>query len=206
MTDGSVDRKRLEEIFEINRHFLDLIVSQWSSKGGKQYGLPADLCERIQGLNQSQREIVATVPLLMVTATRGAVENAGHVRDMEQQQRHTFQKNEVSEQVFNATLMTWLTQDAQQEHSLSSLWLGTSDSGDESVRELNFGDIQSLAPFAGSILHARFADRPNVWKDLIRAAESNDPQRQQIARLAVLPHSYPIPKKPRSLRWRKRRK
>lgn len=183
------ERRRLEEIHEINRRFLELIALQ---AGDEKYGLPGDLCERIRGLRAAQIDAVAGVPLLLVTATRRGVEKAGNVRDREDRRPQTYGKNEVAEQVFTAALMTWLTQDAQQHHSLASLWLGTRDGEGEPVRALNFGDIQNLAPYADIILGARFADRPKVWLDLIRAAESDDARRQQLARLAVLPHSYPV--------------
>ena len=184
-------RKRLDEIHEINRRFLELIAFQ---QDGEKFGLSGDLCTRLRGLRDSQIDIVAGVPLLLVTATRRGVEKAGSVRDREDRRPLTYGKNEVAEQVFTAALMTWLTQDAQQQHSLASLWLGTGDGEGEPVRALNFGDIQNLAPYADVILGARFADRPKVWLDLIRAAESNDARRQQLARLAVLPHSYPVTK------------
>lgn len=189
MTAGSEERRRLEEIHEINRRFLELIATQANER---KYGLSADLCERIRALGDSQLDIVAAVPLLLVTASRRGVEKAGHVRDMENRHSRTYGKIEVAEQVFTAALMTWLTRDAQQNHSLASLWLGTRRGEGEPVGALSFGDIQNLAPFADIILGARFADRPDVWHDLIRAAESNDSRRQRLARLALLPHSYPI--------------
>ena len=189
MTAGSEERTRLKEIHEINRRFLDLIANQANERN---YGLPAELCKRIRALGDSQLDIVAGVPLLLVTASRRGVEKAGQVRDMENRHPRTYARNEVAEQVFTAALMTWLTQDAQQHHSLASLWLGARRGEGEPVGELSFGDIQSLAPYADIILSARFADRPDVWFDLIRAAESDDPRRHRLARLAMLPHSYPI--------------
>lgn len=197
MAVGLEERKRLEEIHEINRRFLKLIVPHSERERVGKYGLPAELCERIRALRASQRYVLASVPLLLVTATRRAVEQAGKVRDMENNHSRTYNKNEVAEQIFTVALMTWLTQDAQQQHTLASLWLGTERGEGEPVRELNFGDIQHLAPHADRILGARFADRPKVWLDLIRAAESDDPRRHQLARLAVLPHSYPITKRDR---------
>ena len=195
MTGAIEERKRLDEIHEINRRFLELITLQ---SDGEKFGLSAELCERIRRLGDSQLDLVAGVPLLLVTATRRGVEEAGHVRDMENPSPRTYDKIEVAAQVFTAALMTWLAQDAQQYHTLASLWLGTRDRECEPVRALNFGDIQNLAPYANIILSARFANRPKVWLDLIRAAESNDLRRQQLARLAVLPHSYPIeqPRRP----------
>ncbi|MDE0680739.1 MAG: hypothetical protein OXI11_11105 [Gammaproteobacteria bacterium] len=196
MAVGLEERKRLEEIHEINRHFLELIVLHTARERAGKYGLSADLCERIRDLGASQLDVLASVPLLLVTATRRAVEQAGNVRDMERERPRIYDKNDVAEQTFTAALMTWLTQDAQQHHSLASLWLGTEAGEGEPLRELNFDEIQKLAPYADTILNARFADRPKLWLDLIRAAESDDPRRHQIARLAVLPHSYPITKKP----------
>lgn len=202
MAGGSEERRRLEEIHEINRHFLELIALQANEE---KYGLSADLCERIRQLSDSQLDIVAGVPLLLVTATRRGVEEAGTVRDMESRRPRTYGKDEVAEQVFTAALMTWLTQDAQQTHSLASLWLGKMGGEGGPARVLSFGDIQDLAPYADIILSARFTDRPKLWLDLIRAARSNDTRRQQLARLAVLPHSYPItkPRRPGPGRGRK---
>ena len=202
MTAGSQERRRLEEIHEINRRFLELIAIEANERN---YGLPADLCDRIRALGDSQIDIVAGVPLLLVTASRRGVEKAGQVRDMENRHPRTYGKTEVAEQVFTAALMTWLTQDAQQNHSLASLWLGTRRGEGEPVGALSFGDIQNLAPYADIILSARFADRPDVWRDLIRAAESNDSRRQRLARLAMLPHSYPVAKPGRRGSGRRRK-
>lgn len=196
MAVGLEERKRIEEIHEINRRFLELIVLHAGAERAGKYGLSADLCERIRELGASRLDVLASVPLLLVTATRRSVEQAGHVRDMENEPPRSYDKKEVAEQVFTAALMTWLTQDAQQQHSMASLWLGTEAGDGEPLRELNFDEIQKLAPYADTILDARFADRPKLWFDLIRAAESDDPRRHQIARLAVLSHSYPITKKP----------
>ena len=196
MAVGLEERKRLEEIHEINRHFLELIVLHTANERVGKYGLSADLCERIRELGASQLDVLASVPLLLVTATRRAVEQAGNVRDMENEQPRIYDKIEVAEQIFTVALMTWLTQDAQQHHSLASLWLGSEGGEGEPLRELNFDEIQKLAPYADMILNARFADRPKLWLDLILAAVSDDPRRHQLARLAVLPHSYPITKKP----------
>lgn len=206
MADESEERKRLEEIFEINRRFVDLIAQLDGDAAGGRYGLPEELCGEIRALTDTQRDLVASVPLLLVTVTRGAVEKAETVRDSEQEKHRGLRGHEAAEQVFGAALMTWLTQDAQQKHTLSSLWLGATGHEGEPVRDLNFGDIQGLAPHAGSILKARFADRPKVWRDLLGAARSDDPQRQHLARLAVLPHSYPVRGKTGPGSWRKRRR
>ena len=206
MADGSEERKRLDEIFEINRRFVDLIAEQGGGAAPGRYGLPEELCSEIRALTPSQRDVVAGVPLLLVTVTRGAVEKAGTVRDSEDPGRRSFHRTEAAEQVFGAALITWLTQDAQQSHTLSSLWLGAARSEGEPVRNLNFGDIQSLAPHSASILKARFADRPKVWRELLQAARSGDPERQHLARLAVLPHSYPLRKNSGPGSWRKRQR
>lgn len=206
MADESEERKRLEEIFEINRRFVDLIARNDGNEAAGRYGLPDELCGEIRALTDSQRDLVASVPLLLVTVTRGAVEKAETVRDSEERTHRGFRGSDAAEQVFGAALMTWLTQDAQQKHTLSSLWLGAPGSEGEPVRDLNFGDIQGLAPHSGTILKARFADRPKVWRDLLEAARSDDPQRQHLARLAVLPHSYPVSATTGPGSWRRRRR
>lgn len=206
MADESEERKRLEEIFEINRRFVDLIARLDHDTAGGRYGLPEELCREIRALTDSQRDLVASVPLLLVTVTRGAVETAETVRDSEEGEDRGMLGNEAAEQVFGAALMTWLTQDAQQKHTLSSLWLGAAGQEGEPVRNLNFGDIQGLAPHSGSILKARFADRLKVWTELLEAARSDDPQRRHLARLAVLPHSYPVRADTGPGAWRRRRR
>lgn len=206
MADESEERKRLEEIFEINRRFVDLIAQYDGDAAGGRYGLPEDLCGEIRALTDSQRDLVASVPLLLVTVTRGAVEKAETVRDSGEGKHPGFLGSDAAEQVFGAALMTWLTQDAQQKHTLSSLWLGAAGYEGEPVRDLNFGDIQGLAPHSGSILKARFSDRPKVWSDLLEAARSDDPQRQHLARLAVLPYSYPVGRRTGPGSWRKHRR
>ena len=206
MADESEERKRLEEIFEINRRFVDLIAQLDRDEAVSRYGLPEEMCGEISELTDSQRDLVASVPLLLVTVTRGAVEKAETVRDSEEEGARGRLGHEAAEQVFGAALMTWLTQDAQQKHTLSSLWLGGAGQEVEPVRDLNFGDIQGLAPHSGSILKARFADRPKVWSELLEAARSDDPQRRHLARLAVLPHSYPVRGSTGPGAWRKRRR
>jgi len=206
MAGGSEERKRLDEIFEINRRFVDLIARHEGDAEGGRYGLPDELCGQIRALTDSQRDAVASVPLLLVTVTRGDVERAGTVRDSEDGERRSFRGKDAAEQVFGAALMTWLTQDAQQNHTLSSLWLGTARQEGEPVGNLNFGEIQSLAAHSASILKARFADRPDLWSELLRAAQSDDPKRQLLARLAILPHSHPAGEKTAPGPWRKRRR
>ena len=183
-----------------------MIARNDGNEAAGRYGLPDELCGEIRALTDSQRDLVASVPLLLVTVTRGAVEKAETVRDSEERTHRGFRGSDAAEQVFGAALMTWLTQDAQQKHTLSSLWLGAPGSEGEPVRDLNFGDIQGLAPHSGTILKARFADRPKVWRDLLEAARSDDPQRQHLARLAVLPHSYPVSATTGPGSWRRRRR
>ena len=206
MAGASEERKRLDEIFQINRRFVDLIARHEGDAEGGRYGLPDELCGQIRALTDSQRDAVASVPLLLVTVTRGDVERAGTVRDSEDGARRSPGGKDAAEQVFGAALMTWLTQDAQQNHTLSSLWLGTARHEGEPVGDLNFGEIQNLAPHSAGILKARFADRPGLWSELLRAAQSGDPKRQLLARLAVLPHSHPVGEKTAPGRWRKRRR
>ena len=206
MADESNERKRLEEIFEINRRFVDLIARHEGNADGGRYGLAEEYCREIRALTDSQRDAVASVPLLLVTVNRGDIERAGTVRDSEDGERRNPGGKDAAEQVFGAALMTWLAQDAQQNHTLSSLWLGASSQEGERVGNMNFGEIQSLAPHAASILKARFADRPGVWRELLRAAHSDDSKRQLLARLAVLPHSYPVSRKTAPDPWRKRRR
>ncbi len=185
------NRKRLEAIYEINQGFLGLIV-QRAHQCMDQFGLQADLCRKIAALSPSQRDVVATVPVLLVTVARRAIAQAKAVRDMEDVDCRTYQRIEVEAQNFAAALMTWLTQDAQQNHSLASLWLGVRGFDGEPIRSYSFGEIQTLAPHADTILKARFRNRPKVWSDLIRGAGSKDPRSRQLARLAVLPHSFPL--------------
>ena len=185
------NRKRLEAIYEINQGFLDLIVRR-AHQGRDQFGLQAGLCRKIAALSPSEREIVASVPVLLVTAARRAIAQAKAVHDMEDVDCRTYQRIEVEEQNFAAALMTWLTQDAQQNHSLASLWLGVRGFDGEPIKSLGFGEIQTLAPHADTILKARFRNRPAVWSDLLRGARSKDPRSRQLARLAVLPHSFPL--------------
>lgn len=202
MKNSSNDRKRLDEIFEINRRFLDLIAGQ-AEDSKERYGLPADVCLQVAALSPSERDSVATVPLLLVTATRRAVARTRLVQDKEDADCRTYSRRQVAEQNFTAALMIWLTQEAQQNHSLSSLWLGAPGFEGEPIRDLGFSDIQSLSPHAGTILKARFRNRPRVWQDLIRGARSKDSRRRQLARLALLPHSYPLRGKGRFGAWRK---
>ena len=58
MADESEERKRLEEIFEINRRFVDLVARRDGSKAGGRYGLSGELCSEIRALTDSQRELV----------------------------------------------------------------------------------------------------------------------------------------------------
>ena len=160
MAEGSDARKRLEEIFDINRRFIDLITRQEGRAAAPAYGLDERLCGEIGALTHSQRDVIASVPVLLVTVTRSSIEKAGTVRDSESPGLLSPLTIEAAEQVFGASLMTWLTQDSQQRHTLASLWLGPGRAGGEPVRDLNFGEIQSIAPHAASILKARFADRP----------------------------------------------
>ena len=170
------------------------------------YGLPAGLCRQIARLTSVQRDVMAVVPLLLVTVTGRAISEASAVRDEEEIESQEYQKIDVAEQNFTAALMTWLTQDDQQAHTLASLWQGTPELEGEPIGRLSFGEIQNLAPFARSILRARLMDRPGMWTELILSAQSNDARRQELARLALLPHSYPTSKGPRRGPPPKRRK
>ena len=199
-------KSRLDEIHQINRRFLELIAMRACNNKNGTYGLPADLCGRIAGLSSVQRDIMAVVPLLLVTATSRAISEASAVRDEEVTEPQEYQRIDVAEQNFAAALMTWLTQDDQQKHTLASLWLGTSEFEGKPIENLSFGEIQNLAPFASRILRARLVDQPSMWTELILAAQSKDARRQQLARLALLPHSYPKPKRPRRGPPPKRRK
>lgn len=192
MENSGGDGKRLEEIFEINRRFLDLIALRVGAGGKNQYGLPPELCARIAKLLPSQRDAVALAPMLLVTADRRAVEDASAVHDAQLQAAPMDENVEVAEQNFAASLLTWLTQDVQQNHSLASLWLGVSGHRHEPVRDLSFSDIQILARYAHRILSACFTDRLQLWKDLVGAARSGDPRRQERARLAALARSCSV--------------
>ncbi len=195
--------RRLDEIYEINRRFLDLIALRVGSGGEDQYGLPRELCLGIAKLHPSQRDAVALVPMLLVTTTRRAVENASAVHDAQSKAARMEENVEAAEQNFAASLLTWLMQDVQQNHTLSSLWLGISDQRQEPVRNLSFADIQILARHANRILGASFTDCPQLWEDLIHAAGSGDPLRQESARLAALSRSFPVrppPRRGRNLR------
>ena len=192
MENSGGEGKRLEEIYEINRRFLDLIALRARVGEQAQYGLAGELCLGIARLKPSQRDAMAMVPLLLVTATRGAVEDASAVHDAERRASPVEESVEMAEQNFAASLLTWLTQDLQQNHSLSSLWLGVGGGRQEPVRDLSFGDIQILARYADRILGASYADRPQLWEDLVAAALSSDPHRQEHARLAALSRSFPI--------------
>ena len=206
MTRAGRKKSQLDEIHQINRRFLELIAMRACNDKNDVYGLQADLCRQIAGLSGVQRDIMAVVPLLLVTATSHAISEASAVRDEEVTEPQEYMRIDVAEQNFTTALMTWLTRGDQQEHTLASLWQGTPESEGEPIRHLSFGEIQMLAPFAGEILRARLVDRPGMWTELILAAKSKDSRRQQLARLALLPHSYPKPKGPRRGPPPKRRK
>ena len=189
MENSGGDGKRLEEIFEINRRFLDLIALRVGAGSEDQYGLPPELCARIAKLLPSQRDAVALAPMLLVTANRRAVEDVSAVHEARLKAAPMTENVEVAEQNFAASLLTWLTQDVQQKHSLASLWLGVSGHRHEPVQDLSFGDIQILARYAHRILAACFTDRLRLWNDLVGAAGSDDPRRQEQARLAALARS-----------------
>ncbi len=191
MEEALGEGKRLNEVYEINRRFLDLIALQVLGREGGYYGLPAELCLRIAELEPSQRDAAATVPMLLVTAARQAATDVSAVHDRQGESSRLTEDVEVAAQRFTASLLTWLIQDAQQNHSLSSLWLGGSASSGDSLRNLSFGDIQVLALYADKILAACFTDRPQLWNDLIHAARTGDPQLQARARLAALSRSCP---------------
>ena len=191
MDEARGEGKRLNEIYEINRRFLDLIALQVLGRAGGYYGLPAELCLRIAELDPSQRDAAATVPMLLVTAARQAAAEVSAVHDRQDESSRLAEDVEVAAQRFTASLLIWLTQDAQQNHSLSSLWMGGSAASGDSLRKLSFADIQVLALYADRILAACFTDRPQLWNDLIHAAKTGDPQLQARARLAALSRSYP---------------
>lgn len=191
MEESQGEAKRLNEIHDINRRFLDLIALRVLISDGGYYGLPAELCLRIAELEPAQRDAAAMVPMLLVTAARQAAEDVSAVHDRQDESSRLTEDVEVAEQRFTASLLTWLIQDVQQNHSLSSLWLGGFGASRESLRNLSFADIQVLARYAHRILSACFADRPQLWSDLIQAARTSDPQFQDRARLAALSRSYP---------------
>ena len=192
MDNARGEGKRLDEIHEINRRFLDLIALRVLASDGGYYGLSAELCLRIAELDSSQRDVAAMVPVLLVTAARQAAADVSAVHDRQDSGTRLTEDVEAEEQRFAASLLTWLIQDVQQSHSLSSLWLGASGSDHEPVRNLSFGEVQVLARYADRILAACFTDRPQLWIDLIHAARSGDAQRQDRARLAALARSYPL--------------
>ncbi len=192
MENAGVGGKWLEDIYEINRRFLDLIALRMGGSEEDHYGLPRELCAGVAKLHPSQRDAVALVPMLLVTATRRAVEKASAVHDAQGRDSRVEENIEAAEQNFVASLLTWLTQDGQQTHSLSSLWLGISCERREPVRDLSFAEIQILARHADRILAASFNDRPQLWEDLIHAAGSDDPRLQKRARLAALSRSFPV--------------
>ncbi len=191
MENSGGEGKRLEEIYEINRRFLDLVALRAGATGEGQYGLPPELCRGIAKLRPSQRDAVALAPMLLVTASRKAVAYASTVHDAQRKGARLHEPVEAAERSFAASLLTWLTQDVQQNHSLASLWLGVSGLRQEPVRDLSFGEIQTLSRYADRILAACFTDRLPLWDELVRAAGTNDPGRQECARLAALSRSCP---------------
>ena len=178
-------------MYEINRRFLDLVALRADGKQSGCYGLSAALCRQIAEMNASQREAMAMVPMLLVTATRLVAAGERAVRDSQGRGARLAEDVESAERSFASALLTWLIQDAQQNHSLASLWLGDSDLRHESISDLSFGEIQVLSRYADRILSACFGDRPQLWNDLVSAARSNNRRRQTRARLAALARASP---------------
>ena len=124
MTRAGRRKSQLDEIHQINRRFLELIAMRACNDKSDVYGLPADLCRQIAGLSGVQRDIMAVVPLLLVTAKSHAISEASAVRDEEMTEPQEYMRIDVAEQNFTTALMTWLTRGDQQEHTLASLWQG----------------------------------------------------------------------------------
>lgn len=190
--ESPVSRELAVDIGAMNREFLGLLTHPLVVGYPQLLGLDSGVITSLRRLNDGQLSCLAQAPLLLAdfSLLRDVVcdpcREAGH-------QTFCVAENGVSaewqECVLNYAnrLLTSLWHYSRQLDGITEFCVGLDRVTADTLATMNFSELCDRADVICVSLHARHADHPVCWPDLVSTARSAQPEKLSAAQLSLIP-------------------
>lgn len=177
------DSRFFEDLADLNREFLGLVTSPCESSGQSVLGLDPISVDMLCSLTDSELRYIAETPCLLAgfSAPQPGIGEA----------RRPFANRDTewaeAVRMFSVALLSFLRVTMGGDRLRAALCVGPERDALVRFADISLGGIRRHASFAAGRLHARLADVPVFWPDLIRAARSDDTEFRRLSRLTAIP-------------------
>jgi len=181
------DMRIYDDLTDLNRGFLGLMITPRAGQVVPTFGLDAAIIDQLRRLSPEELEFIAATPGLLACFSRLPTPSLYQVAETGVTRLSARPAWRDSARLYVTGLLTYLWQMEQQGWPSCALCMRSVEPGRSSLVDLDFTRISSSADFAVDQLRARFADYPSFWTDLIRGARSGNEDFQALARLTIIP-------------------
>ncbi len=181
------DMRIYDDLTDLNRGFLGLIIAPRAGQVVPTFGLDAAIIDQLRRLSPEELEFIAATPGLLACFSRLPPPSLYQVAETRVTRLPSQPAWRDSARLYVTGLLTYLWQIEQQGWPGCALCAPSAEPGRTSLAELDFTRIHSSADFAVDQLRARFFDYQSFWIDLIRGARSGNEDLQALARLTIIP-------------------
>jgi hypothetical protein len=178
---------KMIEINHINQEFLRLLLHPDVAELHSLLGLHSGILAGLRSLTPEQQTTVSSVPLLLgeLSLLPGMV-NSDLVADREAPFARMTALWQQELQGFTDRLLTCLWHAARRETGMAAVCMGIDAARRTKLAQLSFISLSRHSRHATASLHARLAQHPTFWPDLIASAHGSDPLRKIVSQLSVI--------------------
>jgi hypothetical protein len=178
---------KMLEINQINQEFLRLLLHPDVAELHSLLGLHSGILDGLRSLTPEQQTTVASVPLLLgeLSPLPGMVDS-DFVADREAPFARTTALWQYELQGFADRLLTCIWHAARRETGMAAVCMGIDAARRSKLAQLSFISLRRHSRYATASLHARLAQHPTFWPDLIASAHGSDPLRKSVSQLSAI--------------------
>jgi len=176
------------EISAMNREFLALLIHPLADGRTRLLGLSPDVIDSLRRMSVAQLHDLATAPLLLAGFTR----LPGMARTDLQVLREVAESHVPPEwtdcaQNFANRLLTSLWHYSRQPDGITGFCMGLDPVSTDALASMDFTELCECAGATCASLHARHADHPACWPDLVNSALQGRDEQLSVAHLSLIP-------------------
>jgi hypothetical protein len=194
------DTQLHEDIADLNREFLRLLVHPHGPTESSVFGLSQPCVAALRRLSDEQLETIALAPCLLAELQPdiGTRPDEPIVNDQSlPPESNLLWCSEV--RVFAAEVLTYILHVSRLDPLAAALCMGLVGDADHQPAQLSFSRVRAFAERAELLMQARLCEHPRFWCDLIHAGAASNQELQLVSRLSMLslavmrPHTEETP-------------
>lgn len=176
------------EISAMNREFLSLLTHPAVDGRTRLLGLSPDVIDSLRRMSVAQLDQLATAPLLLAGfallpgAQRYPLQAAGKVAE-------SHVSPDWSDCALNYAnrLLTSLWHYSRQPDGITGFCMGLDPAAADALANMDFVELCECARVTCASLHARHADHPACWPDLVNGVLQGHGKQLSVAHLSLIP-------------------